>query len=80
MTLHLIDDKTAAKSQRYRWQLKASNGKILAASTEGFSSRTKCAGNLVLTRDALTGFLTYDNRLDCDFVEFSDTDRVKVKP
>lgn len=53
MTLHLLDDKTAPKSQRFRWQLKSKNGKIVAASSEGFSSEYKCAENASKTVDGI---------------------------
>lgn len=54
MTLHLLDDKTAPKSQRFRWQLKAKNGKIVAASSEGFSTARDCATNAWRTSVCLT--------------------------
>lgn len=49
MTLHLIDDKAATKSQRFRWQLKGRNGKIVAASSEGFGNKRDCATNVAQT-------------------------------
>ena len=59
MKLHLIDDKTAPKSQRFRWQLKGRNGKIVAASSEGFSTKSGCATNVVRTVSALSTAVSY---------------------
>lgn len=49
MKLYLIDNKTAPKSQRFRWQLVGRNGKIVAASSEGFATRAGCNENAVDT-------------------------------
>ena len=54
MTLYLIDDKTAPKSQRFRWQLKGRNGKIVAASSEGFYTARDCAENAHKTASGLS--------------------------
>lgn len=67
MTLHLLDDKTAPKSQRFRWQLKAKNGKIVAASSEGFSTARDCATNVVKTMNGL-----YDGYNGYGTVNFED--------
>jgi len=53
LTLNLIDNKTAPLKERFRWQIKARNGKIVAASSEGFSSRAKCKKNLWLVLEVL---------------------------
>lgn len=37
----------------WRWRLKSKNGRIVAASSEGFKTRAGCVRNLVLTRDML---------------------------
>jgi len=58
LTLNLIDNKTAPPKERFRWQIKARNGKIVAASSEGFSSRAKCEKNLWIVRFALDGKLS----------------------
>lgn len=52
MKLYLIDNKTAPKSQRFRWQLVGENGKIVAASSEGFATRAGCTENV---RDTWAG-------------------------
>jgi len=79
MTLHLLDDKTAPKSQRFRWQLKAKNGKIVAASSEGFSTARDCAKNVLRAMDGI-----YDNfEINDDggtVVSFRGREPVKVRP
>lgn len=50
MTLGLIDGGKSAGKQRFRWQLKSPNGRIVGASCEGFSSRRKCMYNFRLVR------------------------------
>jgi len=55
VNLNLIDNKTAPPKERFRWQIKARNGKIVAASSEGFSSRAKCEINLWLVYEVLCG-------------------------
>ena len=73
MTLHLIDDKTAPKSQRFRWQLKAKNGKIVAASSEGFSTARDCATNAWRT---FSGIMI---NTGCGTVYFEGRDAVVVR-
>lgn len=41
------------KSQEHRWHLKHGNGKILAASSEGFMSKTNAKRNFRAVRDAM---------------------------
>ena len=41
------------KANEWRWQLKHSNGQIVAASSEGFSSEAECKLNARRTRDGL---------------------------
>ena len=33
------------KAGKYRWRVKADNGEIVGASTQGFASRYRCASN-----------------------------------
>ena len=66
MTLHLLDDKTAPKSQRFRWQLKSKNGRIVAASSEGFATRDGCKENVGLTFQGLNEKLHYTGASSSD--------------
>jgi len=77
MTLHLLDDKTAPKSQRFRWQLKAKNGKIVGASTEGFSTIQGCATNASKVE---TGILKAMDFRAGEAVRFAGREPVKVRP
>lgn len=36
------------KTRDFRWRMKANNGQIIAASTEGYTRRKACFDNLVL--------------------------------
>ena len=58
MELELIDNETATKSQRFRWQLKGRNGKIVAASSEGFSTAEGCEENVIRTVEGLYNNVT----------------------
>ena len=49
--------KTVHGKFTYRWRLKHSNGNIIAASTEGFSSKANAIRNAKATRDGLVGEL-----------------------
>ena len=40
-------------ADEWRWQLKHSNGQIVGASSEGFSSEAECRNNARRVRDAL---------------------------
>ena len=53
----LIFYESESKVQRWRWQLKHRNGNIIAASTEGFSSRNNATRNAKSTRDGLAAEL-----------------------
>lgn len=78
MTLHLIDDKTAPKTQRFRWQLKGRNGKIVAASSEGFSTAEGCEENVVRTYEGLDECTHYVGSYLC--AKFTKPRARKVKP
>lgn len=41
--------KVYRQGKQWRWQLKSSNGKIVAASSEGFCRETRCRENAWLT-------------------------------
>lgn len=80
MTLHLIDDKTAPKSQRFRWQLKSRNGKIVSASSEGFSSAEECEQNVLRTFEGLDECTHYVGSYLCAKFTKPRARTRKVKP
>lgn len=44
--------------KNWRWKITSNqNGKVIAASTEGFKNRLDCNKNLLLTRDAINEFI-----------------------
>lgn len=50
--------------KNWRWRLKHSNGNIIAASTEGFSSKRNAFRNAKATRDGLVGELYCEDHDD----------------
>ena len=45
-----------AISKDWRWQIKAINGKIIGASTEGYKNRVDCEANLIAVGKAASGY------------------------
>lgn len=61
---HYLKYNFRGESKReYRWRIKARNGKIIAASSEGFSSRAKCLANLRLTCSTLVCAMPLDESI-----------------
>lgn len=42
------------KAGEYRWQIKADNGEIVAAGSEGFSSKQNTVNNLLMTHSMIS--------------------------
>lgn len=49
------------RKTRYRWQLKAGNGVIIGASTQGYISKLRCLENCHNIQRALAGCFSDDN-------------------
>jgi len=47
-------------TRQWRWRIKASNGEIVAASTEGFWRKQKCERNAEITGHALAAHFQID--------------------
>lgn len=45
-----------AISKDWRWQIKAFNGNIIGASTEGYKNRVDCEANLIAVGKAASAF------------------------
>ena len=41
---------------KWRWQVKAANGKIIGASTQGYKNRQDCVGNMISLGLALNSY------------------------
>lgn len=44
------------KRKEWRWKIKASNNRIIAASTESYKNRIDCRENLLMIKAALADF------------------------
>lgn len=51
--IEIYKSKTGNKSQRWRWRIVASNGRALAASSEGFQSKAKVLKNFYRVADVM---------------------------
>jgi uncharacterized protein YegP (UPF0339 family) len=73
---------TAYKSTTgWRWQIKARNGKIVGASSEGFTTLRKCRENMNLVYLALLGSpVKYNANTGCDESLFMNESDLKPKP
>lgn len=56
----------------WRWKIVASNGKIVCASSEAFTSLAKCRKNARLTEDAL-----WEHVNPFDAIEFTNEESLK---
>jgi uncharacterized protein YegP (UPF0339 family) len=61
MKLEFYETVTAVKSDRWRWRIVAANGKIVAASSEGFARRIGAQINATLTYNMLAQLLPGSN-------------------
>lgn len=52
----------------WRWRIKATNGKIISASTESYKNRIDCESNARMTGLALSRHFGCNN-IDCSFEE-----------
>lgn len=49
--------KQNAFTRQWRWKIKASNGRIIASSSEGFFNKKDCEHNLEITCNTIQEFL-----------------------
>lgn len=59
MKLEFYEVVTPVKSDRWRWRITAANGRIVAASSEGFARREGAVENATLTYNMLAQLLPW---------------------